>query len=153
MPHDLAAVHTAIARETSALAERLWRIALDLHAHPEPAFEEHRSAALLTGELEAGGFTVERGVAGIPTAFTATTGTGTGPRVALLLEYDALPGLGHACGHNLIAGAGLGAALALDRALGPVDGTLLVVGTPAEEGGGGKAREVEAGVFDGVDAA
>ncbi|MEV5735806.1 amidohydrolase [Streptomyces sp. NPDC052292] len=153
MPHDLATVHTAIARETSALAERLWRIALDLHAHPEPAFEEHRSAALLTGELEAGGFTVERGVAGMPTAFTATTDTGTGPRVALLLEYDALPGLGHACGHNLIAGAGLGAALALNRALGPVDGTLLVVGTPAEEGGGGKVREVEAGVFDGVDAA
>lgn len=87
------------------------------------------------------------------TAFTARAGNGDGPCVALLLEYDALPGIGHACGHNLIAGAGLGAALALRDALPEIDGTLLVVGTPAEEGGGGKAIEVEAGVFDGVDAA
>lgn len=152
-PETLDAVHAAIGRETLVLADRLWEIALDLHAHPETCFEEHRSAALLTGELEAAGFAVQRGVAGMPTAFTATAGNGTGPRVALLLEYDALPGLGHACGHNLIAGAGLGAALALHRALGSIDGTLLVVGTPAEEGGGGKVKEVEAGVFDGVDAA
>ncbi|GGX84435.1 amidohydrolase [Streptomyces minutiscleroticus] len=153
MPLTPDSVHAAIGRETASLAERLWEIALDLHAHPETAFEEHRSAALLGKELEAAGFAVERGVAGMPTAFTAAAGSGAGPRVALLLEYDALPDLGHACGHNLIAGAGLGAALALHRALRPIEGTLLVVGTPAEEGGGGKVKEVEAGVFDGVDAA
>ncbi|WP_050514652.1 amidohydrolase [Streptomyces rimosus] len=146
-------VHDRIGRATAELAPRLWDIALELHRHPETAFEEHRSAALLGKELESAGFTVERNVAGLETAFTARTGNGDGPCVALLLEYDALPDLGHACGHNLIAGAGLGAALALRNALPDIDGTLLVVGTPAEEGGGGKAIEVEAGVFDGVDAA
>lgn len=146
-------VYDRIGRETAALSSRLWEVALALHEHPELAFEEHEAAALLTAELEGAGFAVERGVAGMPTAFTARTGDGEGPCVALLLEYDALPDLGHACGHNLIAAAGLGAALALRRALGDVPGTVLAVGTPAEEGGGGKALEVEAGVFDGVDAA
>lgn len=88
-----------------------------------------------------------------PTEARASVGHAGGPCVALLLEYDALPELGHACGHNLIASAGLGAALAVRSAPGEVDGTLLAVGTPAEEGGGGKVTEVDAGVFDGVDAA
>ncbi|MEW2433864.1 amidohydrolase [Streptomyces caniferus] len=148
-----ATVHDRIRHATAERAPRLWDVAQELHRHPELAFEEHRSAALLSKELDSEGFTVERGVAGMETAFTARAGNGDGPCVALLLEYDALPGIGHACGHNLIAGAGLGAALALRDALPEIDGTLLVVGTPAEEGGGGKAIEVEAGVFDGVDAA
>jgi amidohydrolase len=129
----------------------LWEVATTLHGDPETAFAEHRAADLLCRELA--GFTVERGVAGLPTAFTARHGNGRGPTVALLLEYDALPGLGHACGHNLIAAAGLGAALAVRDALPDLDGTLLVVGTPAEEGGGGKITELAHGVFDGVDAA
>ncbi len=135
---------------TAGLEDRLWDVALALHADPELAFAEHRATARLTGELAAAGFAVERGVAGLPTAFVARYGAGE-PCVALLLEYDALPGLGHACGHNLIAAAGLGAALALRRAGPP--GTVLVVGTPAEEGGGGKIIELAHGVFDGVDAA
>ncbi|MEU3522606.1 amidohydrolase [Streptomyces sp. NPDC038707] len=141
-----------IGEEVARRADALWSVASALHADPETAFAEHRAAALLSGELEGAGFEVRRGVAGLPTAFTARSGRGR-PVVAFPLEYDALPGLGHACGHNLIAAAGLGAALVLDAVRGGAEGTVLAVGTPAEEGGGGKALEVEAGVFDGVDAA
>ncbi|MET9429007.1 amidohydrolase [Streptomyces sp. NPDC003036] len=149
----LAPVYARIREEVAARADRLWDVALALHRDPETAFEEHRAARLLSGELETAGFEVERGVAGLPTAFTGRSGGDGRPCVALLLEYDALPGLGHACGHNLIAAAGLGAALAARAALGRVEGSLLAVGTPAEEHGGGKVVEVEAGLFDGVDAA
>ncbi|MEU6919547.1 amidohydrolase [Streptomyces olindensis] len=148
-PND---VHQALGKEVAARADALWDVALRLHADPEYAFAEHRAAALLSGELERAGFAVERGVAGMPTAFTARVGRGR-PAVALLMEYDALPGLGHACGHNLIAAAGLGAALALAAVPAASAGTVLAVGTPAEEGGGGKAIEADAGVFDDVDAA
>ncbi|MEU0007904.1 amidohydrolase [Streptomyces sp. NPDC006314] len=141
-----------VREEAARRADALWAVALALHADPETAFAEHRAAALLTGELERAGFEVRREVAGLPTAFTARAGRGR-PVVAFPLEYDALPGLGHACGHNLIAAAGLGAALVADAVLDGHEGTVLTVGTPAEEGGGGKALEVEAGVFDGVDAA
>jgi amidohydrolase len=133
-------------------ADSLWDVACALHADPETAFAEHRAAERLTGELERAGFEVRRHVAGLPTAFTAVSGRGR-PAVALLLEYDALPGLGHACGHNLIAAAGLGAALVVDALRHGTDGSVVAVGTPAEEGGGGKALEVQAGVFDDVDAA
>ncbi|MFF8883374.1 amidohydrolase [Streptomyces flaveolus] len=152
MTRTLDDVHEDIRQEVAGRAGALWDVALRLHADPEYAFAEHRAAALLTGELEDAGFAVERGTAGMPTAFAARSGEGR-PAVALLLEYDALPGLGHACGHNLIAAAGLGAALALHSVLGGSAGCVTAVGTPAEEGGGGKAVEVEAGVFDGVDAA
>lgn len=156
-PMDMDAVYARIRREVAARAERLWDVGLALHGDPETAYEEHRAARLLADELENEGFLVERGTAGLPTAFVARAGTGAapagGPRVALLMEYDALPELGHACGHNLIAAAGLGAALAARAALGGAGGTLLAVGTPAEERGGGKVAQVEAGLFDGVDAA
>ncbi|MFI5688022.1 amidohydrolase [Streptomyces sp. NPDC051636] len=152
MARALDDVHEDIRKEVAGRAGALWDVALRLHADPEYAFAEHRAAALLTGELERAGFAVDRGVAGMPTAFSARSGHGR-PAVALLLEYDALPGLGHACGHNLIAAAGLGAALAVHAVLGGSAGCVLAVGTPAEEGGGGKATEVDAGVFDGVDAA
>ncbi|MCZ0207630.1 amidohydrolase [Streptomyces sp. UMAF16] len=145
-------LYRRIGEEVARRADALWSVASALHADPETAFAEHRAAALLSGELEGAGFEVRRGVAGLPTAFTARSGRGR-PVVAFPLEYDALPGLGHACGHNLIAAAGLGAALVLDAVREGVEGTVLAVGTPAEEGGGGKALEVEAGVFDGVDAA
>jgi amidohydrolase len=145
-------VHDAIRTAVAERADTLWQVALKLHADPEYAFAEHRAAALLTDELERAGFAVERGTAGLETAFSARFGQGR-PAVALLLEYDALPGLGHACGHNLIAAADLGAALALRAVPEGAGGSVLAVGTPAEEGGGGKALEVEAGVFDEVDAA
>jgi amidohydrolase len=132
----------------------LVRLADQIHAHPEVAFEEHESAALLSQTLEANGFAVQRGVGGLETAFVATrTGKPGGPTVAFLAEYDALPGLGHACGHNLIGTSAVGAALALASVLPELDGTIQVIGTPAEEGGGGKALLVAAGVFEGVDAA
>ncbi|MFF7969908.1 amidohydrolase [Streptomyces sp. NPDC007905] len=141
-----------VREEVARRADALWAVACALHADPETAFAEHRAAALLTGELERAGFEVRRETAGLSTAFTARAGRGR-PVVAFPLEYDALPGLGHACGHNLIAAAGLGAALVTDAVLDGCEGTVLAVGTPAEEGGGGKALEVEAGVFDDVDAA
>ncbi|MFI5675365.1 amidohydrolase [Streptomyces cellulosae] len=139
--------------EVAVRADRLWEVARALHADPEYAFAEHRAARLLGAELEREGFAVEQGAAGLPTAFAARAGTRSRPAVALLLEYDALPGLGHACGHNLIAAAGLGAALAARAVLDGDEGTVWAVGTPAEEGGGGKIIEAEEGLFDGVDAA
>ncbi|MDQ1034957.1 amidohydrolase [Streptomyces sp. V3I8] len=153
MPITPDVAYARIGREVTARAGLLWEVALELHRSPELAFREHRAVELLTGHFEREGFLVERGVAGLPTAFTARTGEGGGPCVALLMEYDALPDLGHACGHNLIAAAGLGAALALRGALERLDGTLLAVGTPAEEDGGGKVTLTDAGVFEGVDAA
>ncbi|MEU6600094.1 amidohydrolase [Streptomyces flaveolus] len=145
-------LYQRIREETALRADALWTVASALHADPETAFAEHRAAKLLTGELERAGFEVRREAADLPTAFTARSGEGR-PVVAFPLEYDALPGLGHACGHNLIAAAGLGAALVTQAVRDGTGGTVLAVGTPAEEGGGGKALEAEAGVFDGVDAA
>ncbi len=132
----------------------LIELADTIHANPEIAFEEYESAALLSRTLEENGFAVERAVAGLDTAFVATTeGQGGGPTVAFLAEYDALPGLGHACGHNLIGAAAIGAGLAVQAVLPELAGTLKVIGTPAEEGGGGKGTMVDGGVFAGVDAA
>src|SRR4030095_8290659 len=91
--------------------------------------------------------------AGRPTAFRARIGRGNGPHVSILAEYDALPDIGHACGHNLIAAGALGAFLALVAARDRLPGTVELIGTPAEEGGGGKSRLLEAGVFRDVDAA
>ena len=90
---------------------------------------------------------------GLPTAFAARAGSGTGPLLAILCEYDALPGVGHACGHNVIAAIGAGAGIAAAAVVDELDGRLLVLGTPAEEGGGGKIDLISAGAFDGVDAA
>jgi amidohydrolase len=151
---DDEAIHEAkarIAREARALHPRLIDIARELHEHPEILFEERQAATLLTGELEEHGFDVERGVAGLETAFVATYGSGA-PVVGILAEYDALPKLGHACGHNLIATWGIGAGIALKRALPDVQGTIKVIGTPGEEGGGGKVIMAKAGVFNGLDA-
>ncbi|WOF24031.1 amidohydrolase [Microbacterium betulae] len=118
-----------------------------LHAHPETAWREHASAALLAGELEARGFAVERGAAGLPTAFVAEAGTGP-VAVGLVAEYDALPGLGHACGHNVIAAAAVGAAGALAAVAGELGIRVRVIGSPAEEGGGGKIPLLDEGRFD-----
>ena len=138
-------------RAIDTLRPRLVAIAERLHEHPELAFQEHRAAAWLSEAVESEGVAVERGVGGLPTAFRASIGAGA-PRVAILAEYDALPEIGHACGHNLIAAGALGAFLALARVR-PELGRVELIGTPAEEGGGGKIRLLDAGVFEGVDAA
>jgi amidohydrolase len=146
-------VHGRIGTAMAALAPALTELSLDLHAHPELAMAEHHAADRLTGLLAQEGFAVERGVAGLPTAFVASVGRGA-PVIAFLCEYDALAGVGHGCGHNLIATGGIGAALALHRALGDdFGGTIRCIGTPGEEGAGGKIIELAAGVFDDVDAA
>ncbi len=123
-----------------------------IHDHPELAFEEHFSSALVADFLEAKGFAVERGVAELPTAFVARIGEGS-LCVALIAEYDALPGVGHACGHNLIAASAVGAALGLAEVATELGITLKVIGTPAEEAGGGKVLLLERGVFDHINLA
>ncbi|UCC64535.1 MAG: M20 family metallopeptidase [Anaerolineae bacterium] len=140
--------------EVDALREALIHLSDTIHAHPELAVREFESAALLSRTLEENGFAVERGVAGLETAFVATLrGKDGGPTVAFLAEYDALAGLGHACGHNIIGTAAVGAGLAMRDVLPELAGTIQVIGTPAEEGGGGKAIMADAGVFVSVDAA
>ncbi len=143
----------AVVTEVDRLSPELLQVSRFLHANPELAFEEYQAADLLTRTMEAHGFSVERGAAGLATAFTATYASGDGPTIAFLAEYDALPGIGHACGHNLIASGSVGAALALKACVGQVRGRVLLVGCPAEERGGGKIPLVESGVFQWVDAA
>ena len=124
----------------------------DLHRHPETAFAEHRSAGAVAAALDPGGFEVASGVCSLPTAFSARAGSGP-LVVAICAEDDALPGVGHACGHNVIAAAAVGAGLALAPVADDVGLTVLVLGTPAEEGGGGKILMLQRGAFDGVHAA
>jgi amidohydrolase len=158
---DLDRLKTHVTDAVDRMAEDLWSLALQIHANPELAFKEEKAASWLTAFLERQGCRVERGVGGLPTAFRAeVSGAGDGPTIAVMAEYDALPGIGHACGHNVIAtaGAGAGAALALvasrlDHGRLPFKGRIEVVGTPAEEGGAGKVKLLDAGVFKGVDAA
>ncbi len=130
----------------------LTEISLDIHSHPELAMKEERAAKLLANHVEAHGFRVERAAYGMPTAFKGEWGEGP-VTIAYLLEYDALPEIGHACGHNLIATAGLGAALGLKAALSPAEVRLVVLGTPAEEDLGGKVMLIYRDAFKGVDAA
>ncbi|MBI4277958.1 MAG: M20 family metallopeptidase [Armatimonadetes bacterium] len=134
------------------LAADLIALSRRLHANPEVAFQERQAAAWLTEMLERHGFTVERGVAGLPTAFIARYGRDR-PAVAVLSEYDALPEVGHACGHNLIGPSAVAAGIALRAAADALGGTVMVYGTPAEELGGGKPVMVDQGLFKDVDAA
>ena len=148
------ALKQCIAESVDELGEELSALSSRIHAHPELAFEERRACGWIGEFLAKHGFQVETGVGGVETAFRASLETGSGPTLAILCEYDALPGIGHACGHNVIAAAGAGAGAALmavrDRLPG---GRIQVIGTPAEERGGGKGVLVDAGVFEGVDAA
>ncbi|QCQ92065.1 M20 family metallopeptidase [Rhodococcus sp. SGAir0479] len=133
------------------LAARSDLIALShsIHAEPELAFEEHRSAAKLVEFLRGRGFDVRTGIAGLPTAFEARYGSGE-LVVGILAEYDALPEIGHACGHNIIAASAVGAGLALAPIADELGITVRIIGTPAEETGGGKIVMLERGVFDDV---
>lgn len=150
-----AAVRDAVASAVDGLRDELLALSHDLHAHPETAFSEHRSVAAVATLLAGHGIDAAVGVHGLDTALRATLGSGEGPTVAVLAEYDALPGIGHACGHNVICAAAVGAFLTLARVLAvhPVGGTVVLLGTPAEEGGGGKETMARDGAFDGVDAA
>ena len=130
-------------------AEALVGLSRSIHAEPELAFAEHRSVAKIVDVVRDAGFAVEQGAGGLPTAFTATYGDGD-LVVGLCAEYDALPGLGHACGHNVIAAASTGAALALAAVADRLGVTVKLIGTPAEETGGGKVLLLERGVFDDV---
>jgi amidohydrolase len=123
-----------------------------IHGHPELNYEERFAHDLLTDLLESEGLEVERHAYGLETAFVARAGS-AGPTIAVLCEYDALPGIGHACGHNIIATAGLGAGLAAASLAEELGGRVVVMGTPAEEGGGGKILMAQRGAFEGIDAA
>lgn len=125
-----------------------------IHENPETRFEEHRAVEWLCAVLESRGHAVERGVAGLPTAFRSSMElAGQGRVVAFVAEYDGLPVIGHGCGHNLIAGASLGAFLALEAVGAHLPGTVSLLGTPGEEGGGGKVTMLSRGAFAGCDAA
>ena len=138
------------AREIVDQAEdALVELSHQIHAHPETSFEEERASAWCADVLANGGFAVEAGVADLPTAFAATAGSGP-LTVGICAEYDALPGIGHACGHNVIAASAVGAGLALASLADDLGITVKVFGTPAEEGGGGKIYMLDRGVFDGV---
>jgi amidohydrolase len=150
---DLEDAKRKVAAEVDRCAGALVDVSHSIHAQPELLFEERAAADTLAAALEAADFDVERGAYGLDTAFAGRRGGGDGPTVAILCEYDALPGIGHACGHNIIAAAGLGAALAAAAVVDEVGGRLVVLGTPAEEGGGGKVLMGDRGAFEGVDAA
>ncbi len=139
--------------EVDRLADQLLDVSHRIHANPELAYAEHRAHDLLCDVLEGANLKVTRGAYGLDTAFEARAGGGAGPTVAVICEYDALPGIGHACGHNIIAAAGLGAGLAAASVVDELDGNLVILGTPAEEGGGGKIAMIEAGALEGIDAA
>lgn len=137
-----------------AREKELWEIATRLYENPEVAFQEHVSSALLRNFLREVGFDVTLGIGGLETAFKAVFKQGKqAPTIAFLAEYDALPVIGHACGHNLIAAAAIGAGLGMMAVLDAAPGQIVIFGTPAEEGGGGKRIMVDAGVFEGIDAA
>ena len=144
-----AAIDHAVERESPALK----KLCEDIHANPELRFEEVKASAWVSELLAARGFEVLRGHGGMPTSFSARAGKKGGPRVAVLAEYDALPEIGHACGHNLIATGAVGAFLAAAAVAEDAGGEVLLLGTPAEEGGGGKIKMIDAGCFEGLDAA
>ncbi len=144
----------SVVSRVDELEDALWELALFLHKNPEIGGEERISCQKIVEILSEHGFDVKTGVAGLQTAFVAkAVGRAERPCVAFLAEYDALPEIGHACGHNLIAAASVGAGLAAASVINELDGSVAVVGTPGEENIGGKAIMAEAGVFEQFDAA
>ncbi len=143
---------TAAQERLDEVREQLIELRHRIHANPELAFQEEQASAWLTETLSEAGLAVERGICELPTAFVARAGSGP-LHIAICAEYDALPGIGHACGHNIIATAAIGAAIAAARVADEVGLTISVIGTPAEEGGGGKILLLDRGAFSGVHAA
>jgi amidohydrolase len=152
MDGPLSDAKARLAAEVDRRRDLLVDVSHQIHAKPETNYEERFAHDLLTQVLDEAGLTVTREARGVATAFEATAGS-SGPTVAVVCEYDALPGLGHACGHNVIAAAGLGAGLAAATLADELGGCVVVVGAPAEEGGGGKLRLLDGGTFAGVEAA
>jgi amidohydrolase len=149
---DVDALKDRVCAAVDARAATLVEASHAIHADPELAFAEHKAHDLLADLIAGEGLRVERSAYGLDTGFVARAGD-RGPTVAVLCEYDALPGIGHACGHNIIAAAGLGAGLAAATLADEVGGRVVLLGTPAEEGGGGKILMTEQGALDGVDVA
>jgi amidohydrolase len=149
---DVDALKHRVVENVDALADVLVDASHRIHDRPELGYEEHFAHELLTSLVERQGLVVTRGAYGLDTAFEAVAGA-DGPVIAICCEYDALPGVGHACGHNIIATAGLGAGLAAAAVAAEAGGRVAILGTPAEEGGGGKVRMADRGAFDGVAAA
>ncbi|MFH1169487.1 MAG: M20 family metallopeptidase [Chloroflexota bacterium] len=149
---DTEKLKASVIADVDERRQQLSELSLKIHSHPELAFKESQAAAWLSQFLQDNGFSVERGICGLPTAFRGSYGRGE-PVIAILAEYDALPGLGHACGHNIIAVSAVAAGVAARRAVDSLGGRVLVIGTPGEELYGGKVIMGEQGAFDGVDAA
>ena len=145
----MSSARETVTRDIAARREDLIALSRRLHAHPETAWEEHRAAAWVGEAMAHAGFDVTPQYLGLDTAVRATAGSGP-LHVVLCAEYDALPGLGHACGHNIIAATSVGAAMALAAVADELGLTVTLLGTPAEEGGGGKIVLLERGAFDGV---
>lgn len=152
MNSTVAAVKNRVSRRIERERHSLFDLSARIHSHPELAFGERRASGWLADYCESLGFEVERSAYGLDTAFAARHGEGR-PRVAVLCEYDALPGIGHACGHNIIAAAGVGAAAGLAEVIEETGGSVVVLGTPAEEKGGGKILMAGEGAFENVDVA
>jgi amidohydrolase len=147
-------MYTDILAAIDAASTELVDLARRIHATPEVAFQERQASVWLTETLARHGLRTQRGVADLETAFRAEApGPKAGPTVAILAEYDALPEIGHACGHNLICTAAVGAGIGLAALRDRLPGRAVVLGTPAEEGGGGKVIMLERGAFEGIDAA
>ena len=144
--------HANATAAIEAVRHSLIALSHDIHAHPELGYEEHYSSSAAARAVESAGFHVERGAAGLPTAFRATSGYGP-LKIVLCAEYDALPNVGHACGHNVIAASSVGAAIGLASVAREIGVTVVLLGTPSEEGGGGKVDLIEAGYFDDAHAA
>ncbi len=151
---DIAALRKHALHAIDERRDSLFELSRAIHANPETAYEERQAATRLADFLEKNGFKVQRGYRGIETSYRGdASGKSGGPRVAILAEYDALADLGHGCGHNLIAMIGTAAAVAVRQVIADVEGSIAAIGTPAEEGGGGKVALLRASAFDDVDAA
>ncbi|MGV9823424.1 M20 family metallopeptidase [Nocardia xishanensis] len=153
MKNDVAGLKKSVSARIDSLAPDLIGLSRQIHALPEIAFEEHESARAIASTAGIHGIEVTSPAFGLPTAFSAEFGDQSGPKVAIISEYDALPGIGHACGHNVIAAIGLGATIALRGSADRLPGSIRYLGTPGEERGCGKELMARAGAFDDVDVA
>jgi len=150
---DIAQIKQQVCADIDSRSADLISISHEIHAHPELNFEEKFAHDILTQYIADSKLKVNRGAFELDTAFDVSVRGGNGPTVAVICEYDALPGIGHACGHNIIATAGLGAGVALSAVAELCGGNLRLMGTPAEEGGGGKVEMARKGAFKNIDAA
>jgi amidohydrolase len=150
---DIEKLKLEVRQSIESHKQQLIQLSLNIHDNPELGFKEEKAAAWLTSYLEDNGFHVERGIAGLPTAFRAIYGREESPRIALLAEYDALPKVGHGCGHNIIGVSAVGAGVASKHIIDQLGGSVVVMGTPGEEVLGGKIDMVKAGAFKEVDVA